>query len=115
MPLLLDDPPRPPPSLLFLPEVCEDPGRDKWLVGMGEADRAPYGERNGEAIRISGAFVGSYIVSSPESSPDINLAARGLKDDAAAGLELVRDRLSLLAFIAEVNADREDTWRGFED
>lgn len=47
-----------------------------------------------------GALAGSYVVSSPSSRPEISLRVRGLREDAVAGVELVRDRVSLLAFIA---------------
>lgn len=47
-----------------------------------------------------GAVAGLKSTSSPSSSPDISLGTRGLKDEAVAGVELVRDELPLLEFMA---------------
>lgn len=70
------------------------------LLGIGEADRDAKGEGRGDAIRRSGAVTGLKATSSPSSSPEMSLGARGRSEEDA-GVELVREKLPLVLFMAE--------------
>lgn len=67
---------------------------------MGEAERLSKGEGRGEAMRLLAALMGSKVVSSPSSKPDINRLVLGLRVDALEWVELARTLLALMT----------DTW-----
>jgi len=76
-------------------------GREGCLLGIGEAalDSKGEGEGKGDAARTVPLDGMAKSVSSPSSSPEISLVARGLRE-VDAGVELVREKLPLLLFMA---------------
>lgn len=81
---------------LEVPLPNAEAGREGCGHGIGEAALdCSNGDGSGDAARPKGTIVGS----SPSSNPEISLGMRGRKE-VVAGVELVRDELPLLGFMA---------------